>query len=196
VVELRDGQQATALAEGRVDAVLTWEAPTADGLSAEALLEERTSALLAQGHPRADADVLTLGELGTQSVLFPVAERSHCWEQLDVAATAEGVEFSTIPTAPAAVLGLVAAGLGVSAVPDSFRLAGHPGVRLVPLERLSGTMSVVWRHDDEAPAVAAFVAACRDAAGFLAAAHADVWRPARSAGSPAHPQDARPEPVV
>ncbi|MFF5549596.1 LysR family transcriptional regulator [Streptomyces olivaceoviridis] len=176
VVELRDGQQAAALADGRVDAVLTWDPPVADGLACEALVEERTSALLAQGHPGAATEPMSLAALGAQAVLFPVRERSHCWAQLDAAAAAEGVGITPVPTAPSAVADLVAAGLGVSAVPGSFRFAGYPGVTFVPLERLSGTMSVVWRRDDDSRAVAGFVAACRDAARSLAAAHGDVWR--------------------
>ncbi|MFH9090744.1 LysR family transcriptional regulator [Streptomyces sp. NPDC017673] len=176
VVDLRDGQQAAALADGRVDAVLTWDPPVADGLTGEALVEERTSALLAQGHPRAGTEPMPLAALEAQTVLFPVRERSHCWAQLDAAAAAEGVGITPVPTAPSAVADLVAAGLGVSAVPGSFRFAGYPGVTFVPLERLSGTMSVVWRRDDDSRAVAGFVAACRDAARSLAAAHGDVWR--------------------
>ncbi|MEV5956144.1 LysR substrate-binding domain-containing protein [Streptomyces sp. NPDC051987] len=196
VVELRDGQQAAALADGRVDAVLTWGPPVTDGLAGEVLVEERTYALLAQGHPRAGAELMSLAALGAQAVLFPVRERSHCWAQLDATAAAEGVGITPVPTAPSAVADLVAAGLGVSAVPGSFRFAGYPGVTFVPLERLSGTMSVVWRRDDDSRAVADFVAACRDAARSLAAAHGDVWR-LPEASSPRVPRDGtEPAPVA
>ncbi|MFE9445138.1 LysR family transcriptional regulator [Streptomyces sp. NPDC006602] len=182
VVDLRDGQHAAALVAGRVDAVLTWHPPMADELVTEAVVEERISGLLAAGHPLADAEVLSLADLAAQSVLFPVSERSHCWAQLDAAAAAEGVELTPVPTAPAAVPDLVSAGLGVSAVPASFRFTGHPGVTLVPLERLFGTVSVVRRREDDARAVTSFLLACRDAAHQLAAAHEDVWRLTEAAG--------------
>jgi DNA-binding transcriptional LysR family regulator len=196
VVELRDGQQAAALADGRVDAVLTWDPPVADGLATEVPVQERTSALLAQGHPRAGAELMSLAALGARAVLFPVRERSHCWAQLDAAAAAEGVDITPVPTAPSAVTDLVAAGLGVSAVPGSFRFAGYPGVTFVPLERLSGTMSVVWRRDDDSRAVAGFVAACRDAARSLATAHGDVWRLPEAPNPRARQDGAEPAPVA
>lgn len=196
VVELRDGQQAAALADGRIDAVLTWDPPVTDGLAIEVLIEERTYALLSQGHPRAGAELMSLAALGAQPVLFPVRERSHCWAQLDAAAAAEGVGITPVPTAPSAVADLVAAGLGVSAVPGSFRFAGYPGVTFVPLESLSGTMSVVWRRDDDSRAVAGFVAACRNAARSLATAHGDIWR-LPEASSPRVPRDGtEPAPVA
>jgi hypothetical protein len=51
VLELRDEQQAEALAGGRLHAVLTCCQPTVDGLVAEVLV---------QGHPRADGELLPL----------------------------------------------------------------------------------------------------------------------------------------
>ncbi|MEU6848026.1 LysR substrate-binding domain-containing protein [Streptomyces sp. NPDC046716] len=176
VVDLRDGQQAAALVSGRVDAVLTWHPPVGDELVSEALVEENISALLPRSHPLAGAEALSIAALEAQSVLFPVSERSHCWAQLDAAASAEGVELTPVPTAPTAVPDLVATGLGVSAVPGSFRFTGHPGVTLVPLQRLFGTMSVVRRRDEESRAVTDLLRACRDAARYLADAHDDVWR--------------------
>lgn len=195
VVDIRDGQQAAALSAGHVDAVLTWGPPLGDELVTEALVEERISVLLDQGHPLVGAELLSLAALGGQSVLFPVSERSHSWTELEGAAAAEGVRITPVPTAPAAVPDLVAAGLGVSAVPGSFRFAGYPGVTLVPLEGLFGTMSVARRRDDDARAVTDFVAACRDAARCLAAAHNDVWRLPEAIGASIRREKAPPKPL-
>ncbi|GGS55298.1 LysR substrate-binding domain-containing protein [Streptomyces griseoviridis] len=176
VIGLDDGEQTAALIDGRADAILTWDRPKRAELAAEVLVEERTSALLAQGHPWADEATMPLALLAEEQILFPLRERSHCWEQLSAAATAAGVGLTSVPTAPSAVPDLVAAGLGVSAVPDSFRFSRYPGVAFVPITGLTGRMSVVWRADDASAEVAGFVAACRAAAHGLAAAHADVWR--------------------
>ncbi|MGA5551033.1 LysR family transcriptional regulator [Streptomyces pseudogriseolus] len=181
VIGLDDGEQRTALIDGRVDALLTWDQHGVAELAAEVLVEEHTSALLAQGHPWADEARVPLTALAGETFLFPLRERSHCWEQVSAAATTAGVGLAPVPTAPSAVPDLVAAGLGVSAVPDSFRFARYPGVAFVPIVGLSGRMSVMWRGDDASAEVAGFVAACRAAARALAGAHADVWRLPRDA---------------
>ncbi|MEU6346534.1 LysR family transcriptional regulator [Streptomyces sp. NPDC046977] len=176
VTGLDDGDESAALAEGRIDAVLTWDESNVGGFASEILVEERTSALLTQGHPRADSLEVTVRDLAGEPFLFPLQERRHCWERLRVAALASGTELTVIPTAPSAVADLVAAGLGVSAVPSSFRFAAHPQVVHIPIPGLFHRMSVMWRGDDDSGSVADFVAACRAAARDLADAHPDVWR--------------------
>ncbi|MFQ6147081.1 LysR family transcriptional regulator [Streptomyces seoulensis] len=186
VIGLDDGDESAALAEGRVDAVLTWDGSAAVGCTREILVEEHTSALLAREHPRAQAAQLTVRDLAGDSFLFPLRERGHCWEQVRAAARAARTELTVIPTAPSAVADLVAAGLGVSAVPSSFRFAAHPGVVHVPMPGLFNRMNVMWRGDDDSSMVADFVAGCRDAARDLAAAHPDVWRLPEGPSRPHH----------
>jgi DNA-binding transcriptional LysR family regulator len=61
-----------------------------------------------------------------------------------------------------AVLGLVAAGLGISPLPDSVRSLEREGVRFVPLKPSPlSTMLVAWRRDDRSPLTAAFLAVAR-----------------------------------
>lgn len=91
-------------------------------------------------------------------------ERSHCWAQLETLAGRAGVQLAPIPTAPSAVTDLVAAGLGISAVPGSFGSAGRSDVAFVPVPGLVGEMSVLWRDDESAPLVLDFLRACRAAA--------------------------------
>ena len=164
VVELDDDEQATALAEGRVDAALTWERPVRPGLTAEVLLTEPTVALLPAGHPLAGAASFPVAGFTDGPLLFPVAERSHCWAQLDTLAGSAGVRLDPIPTAPSAVTDLVAAGLGISAVPGSFGSSGRSDVAFVPVPGLVGEMSVLWRDDESAVLVLDFLDACRAAA--------------------------------
>ncbi|MCX5355775.1 LysR family transcriptional regulator [Streptomyces mirabilis] len=184
VTGLDDHDETAALVGGRVDAVLTWDEYPADGCASEALIEEHTSALLGREHPKARAPEVTVSELADEPLLFPLRERGHCWAQLQAAAQAARVGLNVIPTAPSAVTDLVAAGLGVSAVPASFRFAAHPDVAFVPIPGLYNRMSVMWRGDDDSEAVADFVSACRATARSLAAAHPDVWRPAHRDPAP------------
>ncbi|QXG76071.1 LysR family transcriptional regulator [Modestobacter sp. L9-4] len=164
VVELDDDEQATALAEGRVDVALTWERPVRPGLTAERLLTEPTVALLPPGHPLAGAASFPVGAFTDGPLLFPVAERSHCWAQLETLAGGAGVRLDPIPTAPSAVTDLVAAGLGISAVPGSFSSSGRSDVAFVPVPGLVGEMSVLWRDEESDVLVLDFLDACRAAA--------------------------------
>ncbi|MCM3298387.1 LysR family transcriptional regulator [Streptomyces pseudogriseolus] len=187
VTGLDDHDETAALVGGRVDAVLTWDEYPADGCVSEALIEEHTSALVGQGHSKARATRVTVSDLADDPLLFPLRERGHCWAQLHAAAQAARVELKVVPTAPSAVTDLVAAGLGVSAVPASFRFAAHPEVAFVPIPGLYNRMSVMWRGDDDSATVADFVAACRETARSLATAHPDVWRlPVRRPQAAAH----------
>lgn len=126
---------------------------------------------------------MPLAALGEEPLLLPVRERGHCWAQLNAAARAARIRLTAIPTAPSAVLDLVAAGLGVSVVPASFRLAGRPGVTFVPVPGPHHRMGVRW-HDDDSAAVRGFVASCRAAAG-ASVAHPDLWRLPGAVAQPA-----------
>jgi DNA-binding transcriptional LysR family regulator len=61
------------------------------------------------------------------------------------------------------VLALVAAGLGVSLVPESLALWGHPGVayRELPARTPRVPLELVWRRESPQPIVDAFVAAAQ-----------------------------------
>jgi DNA-binding transcriptional LysR family regulator len=58
------------------------------------------------------------------------------------------------------VLGLVAAGLGVSLVPESVARGERPGVAFRPLAGRAPTvdLALAWREDDESPILRAFIA--------------------------------------
>ncbi|MEV7816329.1 LysR substrate-binding domain-containing protein [Streptomyces flaveolus] len=181
VLDLADGEQAGALAQHRVDAVLTWGQLPLTGLAGEALIEEPVTGVVGVRHPLASAPQLPWSALAEDSLLFPVQERQHCWSVLRASAERAGTVLDPVPTAPAAVLDLVAGGLGCSAVPASQSLGASPELAFVRLPELSVTMSVVWRQADPSPAVTAFVAACRAAAAILTRTRPDIWTAARPA---------------
>ena len=175
VVEVDDRDQDAALAEGRIDVALTWERPRRGGLDGVTLGREQTSALLAAEHRRAGDSFFPVEQFAGEALLFPVAERSHCWAQLRDLAKEAGADLQSVPTAPSAVADLVAAGLGVSAVPGSFREWRRTDLALLPVPGLVGEMSAVWRSGERTGAVASFVDACLQAARALAVAQPDLW---------------------
>ncbi|MEU1366567.1 LysR family transcriptional regulator [Streptomyces sp. NPDC005803] len=175
VVGLDDSDIAGALRDGRIDAALTWGRDLGAD-HAQVLLDEGASALLGRHHAFAGASEMPLGALVDEPVLFPVRERGHCWDALHEMAAAAHVRLTPVPTAPSAVPDLVAAGLGVSVVPASFRFAGYADVAFVPLPGLHHRMSVVWNGDSRRADVDGFVASCRAVATGLSASHPETWR--------------------
>ena len=67
------------------------------------------------------------------------------------------------------IVSLVAAGMGVALVPASLMHLRRTGVVYRPLREPSPLMEIglVWRADDDSPAIAAFVAAARASARSL-----------------------------
>ncbi|MEU6845427.1 LysR family transcriptional regulator [Streptomyces sp. NPDC046716] len=175
VAGLDDREIAAALRDGRVDAALTWGGDLGADHS-QVLLDESASALLGQHHVWVGALEMPLSALADEPILFPVRERGHCWEALHEMAAAAQVRLTPLPTAPSAVPDLVAAGLGVSVVPMSFRFGGYSDVAFVPLPGLHHRMSVVWHGEDQPAVVADFVASCRAAARGLSTSHPDIWQ--------------------
>ncbi|MFF5554012.1 LysR family transcriptional regulator [Streptomyces olivaceoviridis] len=175
VLELPDHEQATSLAHGRTDLALAWDRTDVPGLIAESLLAEQSYAVVPADHALADAAAVGPAELSAYQVLFPVEERSHCWELLRVAARKAKAEIHPVPTAPAAVLDLVRSGLGVSVVPSSLRAGAGAGLVFVPVTGLRYTMSLLRRQSERSPAVQRFVAQTRDAAALLVQERGDVW---------------------
>jgi DNA-binding transcriptional LysR family regulator len=66
---------------------------------------------------------------------------------------------------PQTTLALVAAGVGVSLVPSSFKSVRRPGVVYRPV-RPSASVELIaaWRHEDRSPVLAAFLRVMREVA--------------------------------
>jgi len=175
IAEHADGEQGTVLENGRIDVVLSWGELSTETFVVEELVQERTTLMMSKDHPLAASSEVPLSALAHERILYPVRERSHCWGHLKEAADRTGVRLDPIPTAAAAVVDLITAGLGVGPVPESFRRAGFPGLVLVPIAGLSERMSVVRRRCEESPLVLDFVQACREAAGELIADEDSIW---------------------
>ncbi len=172
IVDLEDEAQVPALTAGRVDVVLTWGEPERPGLESVALTDEPALVVLSAGHPRVGASILSLSDLVGEPLLFPVRERRHCWHRI----TDQVGELAVVPTAPGAVIDLVAAGLGVSVVPASFQVGAPEKVWFVPLPDLDYRMTMLWRAAEADDAVLGFVRAAQQAAAELISYHPEIYR--------------------
>ncbi|HWD65171.1 MAG TPA: LysR substrate-binding domain-containing protein [Solirubrobacteraceae bacterium] len=171
-VEMRErptAEQLRAVRSGSVD--LGFVRPPIDdldGLRAEVVLREPTVAVLPSSHPLAEGGRISMSRLaGEPLVLFPRSQASG-YHDLLISALARGGPPRVVQYAPemTTIVGLVAAGLGVSLVPRSVeRLAlGGVSYRPVPGAPVSELVAVA-RQDDDAPLVRAFIEQARAEGG-------------------------------
>jgi DNA-binding transcriptional LysR family regulator len=164
--ELRLTTQETTIAplveglfKGRYDVAFT-RPPLVDGLETRTLVSEPVCAVLPAGHPLAGRSELTLGELaGERWVLTP---RSS-WEPWHQAFDAS---FRTAEFTPDVVqrdasvqglLGLVAAGVGVTRLARSASSLRRTGVVFVPLTGGFVPTEMVWLPGNTSPALHALL---------------------------------------
>jgi DNA-binding transcriptional LysR family regulator len=147
------------LFKGRYDVAFT-RPPLVDGLETRTLVNEPVCAVLPEGHPLAGRSELTLGELaGERWVLTP---RSS-WEPWHQAFDAS---FHTAEFTPDVVqrdasvrglLGLVAAGVGVTRLARSASSLRRTGVVFVPLAGEFVPTEMVWLSGNTSPALHALL---------------------------------------
>jgi DNA-binding transcriptional LysR family regulator len=147
------------LFKGRYDVAFS-RPPLVDGLEARTLVSEPVCAVLPEGHPLAGRSELTLDELaGERWVLTP---RSS-WEPWHQAFDAS---FRTAEFTPDVVqrdasvrglLGLVAAGVGVTRLARSASSLRRTGVVFVPLAGEFVSTEMVWLSGNTSPALHALL---------------------------------------
>jgi DNA-binding transcriptional LysR family regulator len=168
-VEVRErstADQLRALASGVVDVALVRPPIEADpALRTEVVLRERTVAALPEGHALAALRRVPLRRLAAAPlVLFPRQQAPGFHDLLIGRLAATGVSPQVVQYAPEmlTIIGLVAAGIGVSPVPASVAALALPHVEYRPLSGAPDTELVaVTRADDESALVHAFVAEAR-----------------------------------
>ena len=165
-IELRERStvdQLRAVAAGMVDVGLV-RPPIDDesGLRAETVLRERTVAALPAAHPLAALGRVPLHRLAVEPlVLFP-RDQAPGFHDLLIGALADtGAGPRVIQYAPEmlTIIGLVAAGTGVSRVPASVSRLALDGVAYRPVTGAPRSELVaITRADDASARVRAFVA--------------------------------------
>ena len=135
-------------------------------LVTEVTAREQFLVVVSHDHRLADRDAVDLGELASERfILFPRSQGpgSHdritriCHEAgFAPEIVQEAVEMQTIA-------GLVAAGLGVSIVPESVRHLRKEGVRYLPIKGITPTwdLALAFRREDDSPILRAFLDVAR-----------------------------------
>ncbi|WP_329047464.1 LysR family transcriptional regulator [Amycolatopsis sp. NBC_01488] len=158
IAELVDG-----LREGRFDLAFT-RPPLVPGLASRTLLTEEVCAVLPADHPLATRTSLKLADLaGEPWVLTPRGSWAPWHRRYDADFAAAGFSPRVVQRAATVqgLLGLVAAGVGVTRLTRSSHSLRRSGVAFVPLEDDVARTELVWvpGHDNPAVPVIADVAA-------------------------------------
>jgi DNA-binding transcriptional LysR family regulator len=168
-IELRERStlaQLRALSVGVVDVGLV-RPPIEpdDALHTEVVMRERTVAAIPAGHPLARLARVPLKRLAAEPlVLFPREQAPGFHDLLTGRLAATGTSPHVVQDAPEmlTIIGLVAAGIGVSPVPASVARLGLEGVTYRPLVGAPATELVaVTRANETSPLIEAFVADAR-----------------------------------
>jgi DNA-binding transcriptional LysR family regulator len=167
--ELGTSEQLRQLEDGRLDVGFVRVPRTRPELTFETLLEEPVVAALPDAHPLATHPLLRLADLeGEPLVLLTRAGAPGLREALAEAIDRLGGEERVVQEAAEmqTVIGLVAAGVGVSLVPESVRALARAGVTYRPLDGYAPKvrLAVAWRVADDSPVLATFLEMARAAA--------------------------------
>jgi DNA-binding transcriptional LysR family regulator len=163
------------LANGRVDVGLLHPpvpGEVGDALTLDVVRSESLIAALPEGHPLSEREEVSVAELAADP--FVLCPRSASREYHDgVAAFCReaGFDPQVVNKAelPQTVIGLVAAGVGVSLVWESMRNLKRPGVVYVGLAGPTPTLAtaVARRHGNRSTVVRAFVDVAKETSGTI-----------------------------
>jgi DNA-binding transcriptional LysR family regulator len=159
--ELGTTEQLRRLDDGRLDIGFLRAPGSRPGLSIEAVLREPVVAALPDVHPLALGGEVRVADLaGEPLVLMTRAGAPGLRAALAPLTDGLGEEAIVQEVAEMQTLiGLVAAGVGISLVPESVRALARAGVVYRPLagEAPTVALSACWRTGDDSPVLAAFL---------------------------------------
>jgi DNA-binding transcriptional LysR family regulator len=159
--ELGTAEQLRRLEDGRLDIGFLRAPGARPGLSIETVLREPVVAALPDGHRLAAVAEVRVEDLaGEPLVLMTRSRAPGLQDALAPVTDALGEEAIVQEVAEMQTLiGLVAAGVGVSLVPESVRALTRSGVVYRPLagDAPRVALSAAWRTGDESPVLAAFL---------------------------------------
>jgi DNA-binding transcriptional LysR family regulator len=167
-----------ALTQERLDAAFV-RSPIgqAEGITVHSVLEEAMVAALPAGHPlaagagRGGAKALALGDLAAETfILYRRPLGPGLYDAIIAACQRAGYSPNIGQEAPRmlATLSLVAAGLGVTLVPQSMRRLRVHGVAYRPLDTAAGLvapLNLAYRRGETSPAARRFIALIRGTTG-------------------------------
>jgi DNA-binding transcriptional LysR family regulator len=171
--ELKTSELVRALRQRRVNGGLVRRPAHDDLLVVEPILKEALVVTLPEHHPLAGKPWVAFRELAEEAFLLPSRQLAPSfYEQLtDLSQQAGfslriGAEASQLQT----ILNLVAAGMGVSLVPESVMQMGGRGVvfKRMPEPAPIVEIAVAWRRDDSSEVLHAFLGVVRETAHLSA----------------------------
>jgi DNA-binding transcriptional LysR family regulator len=161
VEEIQTGDQSTAFLNHRIDIGIFRPPVPVPGLRAVTLSRELLVAVLPAGHRASTSGQVDVAELRDDTfVLFPRRLGVGLWDSVMSCCQDAGFRPHAVVETPniQAMVGLVAAGLGVSLLPESVRHFQLPNVRYVPLRDAPvSTLKLGWIEGRTPPAVRRFV---------------------------------------
>jgi DNA-binding transcriptional LysR family regulator len=166
--ELGVGAQIDGLESSRLDVGFLRPPVEGDALAIEKLVDEELVAAVPSGHPLARRDSVSARTIaGEPLVLLSREVVPGLYDQVLAFSQEAGGAGNIAQEASSiqAVLGLVAAGLGIAVLPASVRSLNRVGVGFVTIRsRHRSPLFIARRSDDDSALVARFVAAAREAA--------------------------------
>ena len=169
-VSVRPGiDQVEALLASRLDIGFAGGGCERSPIASEQLFEEPLIGAVPDGHPLTQRGAASLDELLSEPyVCISRLATPGMFEQQMELLRLRGRDGGAIQEAPdiQALLGLVAAGLGVTLLPASSCALRREGVAFVPLEGAVPVVSlfILWRRDEDRDLVQSFVQTARDVA--------------------------------
>jgi len=160
---LYSGELADAIRANRIDAGLLRQPFDSTGLATEVYLREGLVAALPKRHPLARRRSIRIRDLaGEPWILFPRSTSPGFYDLLIAHGRRGGsepriaYESETLQT----TLGMIAAGAGVSLMPESVRSLERRGVVYRPIDGPCPVVELVlaWREADPSPVLARFLA--------------------------------------
>jgi DNA-binding transcriptional LysR family regulator len=168
--ELLTPAQVAGLLDGTLDLGLLRPPVRERSLEVEILRREPLVAVLPKAHRLAAAAVVPLEQLEEEPfVMYPSHFRSVLHDAVEDTCAAHGFRprVALEVSETATLVSFVAAGLGVSLVPDSVRHMTVEGAVYRPLAREAAEveLAVAWRRDDDAPVLGRALEVVRSALG-------------------------------
>ncbi len=152
--EMTIGQQLVALREERIDVGILRGPMIYSEIETHTLMEEPFVAVVSKKHPFASQSVLTAEQVLSQPLIrvIPSVNRDYSRQMFSVLAD-RGVKPNIVHEVSDThtLLGLVAAGMGISMVPASVRSIHTDQLRYIPLreDTPKSTIQLAWRRDSE-----------------------------------------------
>jgi DNA-binding transcriptional LysR family regulator len=155
LLELLDQPQLEALAQQRLDLALLRTVRDDPALVFEPLVREPLSGAIAHDHRLARRDSIGYADLeGEPLLLWPRAMAPETFDDVIRGCRAAGFSPQVVQEATSAytILGLVAAGVGVSVLASSYAARSGEDVVFVPITDSQTTLYLAWRGGDPSTA--------------------------------------------